>query len=47
MQAARVLAEIGEKDLFRVFVLSIDDNLPTAGEYELLVDMARLSASPH
>jgi soluble lytic murein transglycosylase len=41
VQAARILAEIGEKDLFRVFVLSIDDNLPTPGEYELLVDMAR------
>jgi soluble lytic murein transglycosylase len=41
VQAARLLAEIGERDLFRVFVLNIDDTLPNGEENALLVDMAR------
>ena len=41
VQAARMLADAGEKELFRSFVLSIDDTLPSAEEYALLVDMAR------
>lgn len=41
VQAARVLAEAGERDLFRAFVMHIDDALPSAQEYALLVDMAR------
>lgn len=42
VRAARVAAEAGEKDLFRVFVLHIDDTLPSAEEAALLVDLARL-----
>ncbi len=42
VQAARLLADCGERDLFKAFVLSIDDTLPTAEEYALLVDLARL-----
>ncbi len=41
VRAARILAEAGERDLFRVFVLSIDDDLPTGGEFALLSDLAR------
>ena len=41
VQAARFLAEAGEKDLFKSFVLTIDDTLPNAEEYVLLVDMAK------
>ena len=41
VQAARMLAEAGERDLFRSFVLSIDDTLPSGEEYALLVDLAR------
>ena len=41
IQAARLLAEAGERDLFRAFVLAIDDTLPTAAECGLLVDLAR------
>ncbi|CAN5301905.1 lytic transglycosylase domain-containing protein [soil metagenome] len=40
VQAARILAEAGEKDLFRIFVLHIDDNLPNGQEYALLFDLA-------
>ena len=42
VQAARLLADCGARDLFKSFVLSIDDNLPNAEEYVLLVDLARL-----
>ncbi len=42
VQAARLLADCGETDLFKSFVLSIDDTLPNAEEYVLLVDLARL-----
>lgn len=41
VQAARLLNTLGLKDQFRVFVLHIDDILPTAAEAALLVDMAR------
>ena len=41
VQAARILAEAGERDLFRVFALHLDDNLPTGAEYAQLVDLAR------
>ena len=41
VQAARYLADAGEMDLFRTFVLTIDDTLPNAEEYALLVDLAR------
>ena len=41
VRAARVLMEAGNRDLFRTFVLSLDDLLPTAEEEALLVDMAR------
>lgn len=41
VQAARMLADSGHKDLFRVFVLSLDDGLPTVEEAALLVDLAR------
>lgn len=41
VRAARMLAEIGERDLFKSFVLTIDDSLPNAEEYVLLVDLAR------
>ncbi len=42
VQAIRLLADCGERDLFKSFVLSVDDNLPNAEEYALLVDLARL-----
>lgn len=41
VRAARMLAEIGERDLFKLFVLTIDDSLPNIEEYALLVDLAR------
>jgi soluble lytic murein transglycosylase len=41
VQAARVLNEIGEIDLFRAFVLALDDILPTVQEQAMLVDLAR------
>lgn len=41
VQAARMLVESGQRDLFRAFVLFIDDGLPTAEENALLVDFAR------
>lgn len=41
VQADRILAEAGERELFRTFTLHIDDTLPTAEEAALLVDMAR------
>ena len=46
VQAARILAGLGEKDLFRTFVLTIDDDLPNAEEYALLVDLARSLGDP-
>lgn len=41
VRAARVLMETGYRDLFRTFVLSLDDVLPSAEEEALLVDLAR------
>lgn len=41
VRAARILADIGAKDLFRSLVLHIDDTLPNAEETALLVDLAR------
>lgn len=41
VRAARILAELGERNLFKSFVLHLDDTLPSREEYVLLVDMAR------
>jgi soluble lytic murein transglycosylase len=41
VRAARMLAEIGEKDLFRAFVLHADDTLANGEEHALMVDLAR------
>lgn len=41
VRAARMLIETGNRDTFKVFVLHIDDTVPTAAEAALLVDLAR------
>lgn len=41
VQAARLFADTGQKDLFRVFALHLDDVVPTTQEAALLVDMIR------
>ena len=41
VRAARLLIESGYKDLFRTFVLSLDDVLPSAEEEALRVDLVR------
>lgn len=41
IRVTRLLMEMGDKDLFRAFVLYIDDTLPTAAECALLVDLVR------
>ncbi len=41
VRAARMLAETGERDLFRSYVLAVAETLPNAEETALLVDMAR------
>ena len=41
VRAARALMAIGARDQFRAFVLYIDDQLPSAEEEALLVDLAR------
>jgi len=41
VRAARMLADAGERDMFRVFVLGADDALPSAEEYALLSDFAK------
>ncbi len=41
VRAARMLAEAGERDTMRVFVLGSDDILPSAEEYALMVDLAK------
>ena len=41
VRAARILGDLGDRELFRAFVLNVADSLPTAQEYALLVDMAR------
>jgi len=42
VRAARMLADAGERNLFRTFVLAAQETLPTAEELALLVDMSRL-----
>jgi soluble lytic murein transglycosylase len=42
VQAARMLADVGARDTMRIFVLHIDDVLPTAAQQALLVDFAKL-----
>lgn len=41
VRAARMLYDLGERDLFRTFVLALDDVLPTVEEQALLVDLTR------
>lgn len=41
VQATRLLFDQGQRDLFRVFILHLDDVVPTAQEAAQLVDMAR------
>ena len=41
VRASRMLADLGEHDLFRTFVLGAADSMPTAEQYALLVDLAR------
>lgn len=41
VQAMRMLADLGQRDLFRVFALSLDDILPSTVEQALLVDAVR------
>jgi soluble lytic murein transglycosylase len=41
VQAARLLYDVGQKNLFRSFVLGLDDMLPSAADQALLVDLAR------
>ena len=41
VRAARMLGDLGDRELFRAFVLDTAETLPTAQEYALLVDMAR------
>ena len=42
VRAARMLADAGEKDAYRSFVMTLEETLPTAEELALLVDMTRL-----
>jgi soluble lytic murein transglycosylase len=41
VRAARILGDLGDRELFRAFVLDTAETLPSAEEYALLVDMAR------
>src|SRR5690606_29842979 len=41
VQATRLLFDQGQRDLFRVFILHLDDVAPSAVEAAQLVDMAR------
>lgn len=41
VRAARLLAQIGARDTLRVFALHVDDELPTAAQQALLVDLVR------
>ncbi len=41
VKAARMLAEAGERDRFKAFVLALNETLPSAEEVALLVDLAR------
>ena len=40
VRAAKLLGDAGQRDLFRVFILALDDILPSTEELSLLVDMA-------
>ena len=42
VRAARLLAQMGERDLFRAFVLAIDDDLSDPADLAVLHDMAKL-----
>lgn len=44
VRAARMLSEIGERDLLKAFIMALDDILPTVEEQALLVDFARTYA---
>jgi soluble lytic murein transglycosylase len=46
VRAARMLSQIGNRELFRSFVLSTAETLPSAEEMALLVDLARYSGDP-
>ncbi|WP_245620120.1 lytic transglycosylase domain-containing protein [Phenylobacterium immobile] len=41
VRAARLLYQMGQRDLYRLFVLALDDTLPTVEDQALLVDLAR------
>ena len=41
VRAARMLADAGERELMRTFVLAADDTLPSSEEYVLLYDLAK------
>jgi soluble lytic murein transglycosylase len=41
VQAARLLYDLGYRDLYRTFVLNLDDIVPSTQEAALLVDLAR------
>ena len=41
VRAARILAQLGERDLLRPIVLNTAETLPNAEEYALLVDLAK------
>jgi soluble lytic murein transglycosylase len=41
IQATRLLFDYGQRELFRVFVLNLDDLLPTAEDEAQLIDLAR------
>jgi soluble lytic murein transglycosylase len=41
VQATRLLFDYGQRELFRVFVLNLDDLLPTAEDEAQLIDLAR------
>lgn len=41
IQATRLFNDAGLRDLFRTFVMGLDDTLPTAEDEALLIDMAR------
>jgi soluble lytic murein transglycosylase len=41
VQATRLLYDLGYRDLYRTFVLNLDDLLPSRAEEALLVDLAR------
>ncbi|MDR3507734.1 MAG: lytic transglycosylase domain-containing protein [Caulobacteraceae bacterium] len=42
VRATKMLGDLGERDIFRTFVLQVDETLPNTQESALLVDLARL-----